>query len=326
LAVEVDQPWLAGEKMPAVRQVLAGSVTDYFERQVAGGVEWLNMPRPMSLALQQQLSEALSHFGLYAVPRIVEAHGGVVLESSGCKVLAVVPVSQALDCLHGLRLAFQGSSDLPAVYPEQFAPTARGFIRLAESHRRPVEPAWPLLVPGSKATFSACLAIGSGRESVDVLLRAAQTPGDADGLIRGDELTVRWMRDGLLEWVWNAPMNSPAVRAIQLLTGRSVAGSSEEESALGTEFLRKLHQRLGAYFISGSSESDALESFNSETRALVEAEMDRMVGSAAFAGAGLARLRKGLADYLRELERMNSSPPNFLNWLRLAIWMRQTRG
>jgi hypothetical protein len=183
LAVEVDQRWLAGEKMPAVKQVLAGSVIDYFERQVAGSVEWLNLPRPMSLALQQQLSAALSHFGLYAVPRIVAAHGGALLESSGDKVLAVVPVLQALDCLHGLRLAFQGSTDLPAVYPEQFAPTARGFILLAESHRRAAEPSWPLLVPGPKATFSARLAIGSGRESVDVLLRAAQTPGDADSLI-----------------------------------------------------------------------------------------------------------------------------------------------
>jgi hypothetical protein len=326
LAVEADQPWLAGEKMPAVKQVLAGSVIDYFERQAPGGVEWLKLPRPMSLALYRQLGEALSHFGLSAVPRIMAAHGGAVLESYGCKVLAVVPVSQALDCLHGLRLAFQGSTDLPAVYPEQFALTARGFILLAESHRRAVEPSWPLLVPGPMATLSARLAIGSSREPVDVLLQAALTSGDANRLNRGDELTVRWMLDGLLEGVWNAPMDSPAVQAIRLLTGGCVAGQPDEESALGTEFLRKLHQRLGTYFVGGSSASGALESFSSEVRALVEAEMNWLIRSAAFAGANLAWLRKGISDYMCELERMNASPPDFLNWLRLAIRMRQTKG
>ena len=312
--------------MPAVKQVLAGPAIDYFERQAGGDLEWLNRPRPRSLALQQQFSEALGQFGNYAVPRIVAAHDGAVLDTSGDKVLAVVPISQALDCLHGLRLAFQGSAELPAAYPDQFAPTARGFIRLAESNRRAAEPSWPLLVPGPQVALSACLAVGSGREPVEVLMRSAHTRGDADGVTHPDELTVRWLLDGRLEWLWNEPMNSPAVRAMQLLTGRSGGDSAEAAWAQGTAFLQKLRRRLGAYVMGGASAAPAWVSLPSEMRAILEAEMDRTIRSEAFAGAGLAGLRNALSDYVREWERTKASPPEVLNWLRLTIWMRQTRG
>jgi hypothetical protein len=87
-------------------------------------------------------------------------------------------VAKAIVCGLGLRMAFQGSTELwqpGSPYVSIFDPCPGGFIKLSERERRPSEPSWPLLVPGPCATVSVGIAIGHIKEPLQDMINEAQT-------------------------------------------------------------------------------------------------------------------------------------------------------
>ena len=189
LALDGDQmgKWVGGEKSPAIEQVLTPKAAEYFRSHVKGSDidAWLKASRPISPSYHLQFSEALANFGFYCARRIVEAHHGQLIYSGGDDVLAMLPADEAVACAQGLRLAFQGSPELPRRYPGLFSEAPEGFVRLAGKNehnngdwnrgcRLPAEPSWPLLVPGPKATVSTGIAIGHIREPLQDMIREAQ--------------------------------------------------------------------------------------------------------------------------------------------------------
>lgn len=178
LAIDGDQigKWLAGEKTPTVKSLLTENASKYFSEINDGvGEEWLAGNRPLSPSYHLQFSEALANFGLFAVRRVVEAHGGQLVYAGGDDVLALLPAQEALSCTEGLRMAFQGAPDLAKMdaYSEIFAePPSEGMLLLKKPEES--EPTWPLLVPGPNATISAGIAVGHIKAPLQDLVRAAQ--------------------------------------------------------------------------------------------------------------------------------------------------------
>ena len=185
LALDGDEigKWLSGERTPRICEVTTGKAADYFRENVkATGVDveaWLKSPRPLSPSYHLQFSEAMANFGLYCARRIVEAHHGQLIYAGGDDVLALLPADEAIACALGLRLAFQGSNELPKRYPVLFAESPDGFFKLKDGDwnggcRRSAEPIWPLLVPGPRATVSVGLAIGHIKEPLQDMIHEAQ--------------------------------------------------------------------------------------------------------------------------------------------------------
>jgi CRISPR/Cas system-associated protein Cas10 (large subunit of type III CRISPR-Cas system) len=183
VALDGDQigKWLSGEKTPAIEKVITDKAVRYFREHIKGrDVEaWLKTNRPLSPSYHLQFSEALANFGLYCARRIVEAHHGQLIYSGGDDVLAMLPADEAIACAQGLRLAFQGSPELPKKYPTLFVDCPPGWIKLKDGDwgagaRRPAEPSWPLLVPGPKATVSVGIAIGHIKEPLQDMIHEAR--------------------------------------------------------------------------------------------------------------------------------------------------------
>lgn len=195
LALDGDEmgKWLSGEKAPVISKVLTQKASEYFRKTFENWKssdqrtvrDWLESHRPLSPSYHLQFSEALANFALYCARRIVEAHHGQLIYSGGDDVLAMLPASEAIACAQALRFAFQGRSKeltahaegrhLPAFQPD--AP--EGFIHLKDGEsdrggRRPVDPCWPLMVPGPAATVSVGLAIGHIKEPLQDMVREAQ--------------------------------------------------------------------------------------------------------------------------------------------------------
>ncbi len=263
LALDGDEmgKWIAGEKSPAINNVMAPEAAKYFREHVKTvNVEaWLDSPRPVSPSFHLQFSEALANFALYAARRIVEHHHGQLIYAGGDDVLAMLPADEAFACAQGLRLAFQGHSrrragvppasseasspqTLPELYPALFADCPDGFVKLADKNkhnngnwdqgaRRPVEPSWPLLVPGSRATVSVGLAIGHIREPLQDMVQEAQAAEkrakakpatkvfDREKNQEAEKLNEGWGRDALAVTLfkrsgetlrWGARFDSPA--------------------------------------------------------------------------------------------------------------------
>jgi CRISPR-associated protein Cmr2 len=267
LALDGDEmgKWIAGEKSPAIKNVMAPEAAQYFREHVnaVNVEEWLNSPRPVSPSFHLQFSEALANFALYAARRIVEHHHGQLIYAGGDDVLAMLPADEALACAQGLRLAFQGRSQrgagippagseaspprsLPDLYPDLFADCPDGFIRLKDGDRdkgarRPVEPSWPLLVPGSSATVSVGVAIGHIREPLQDMVQEAQAAEkrakakpvrkvfDREKNQEAEKLNEGWGRDALAVTLfkrggetlrWGARFASPAFELLAFFQPR----------------------------------------------------------------------------------------------------------
>jgi CRISPR-associated protein Cmr2 len=170
---------LSGERGPRVEDVITANAASYFREEINGvnSEQWLNSPRPLSPSYHLQFSEALANFGLYASRRVVEAHYGQLVYSGGDDVLAMVPAEEAIACGMGLRMVFQGSSELwqrGSPYASMFDECPDGFIKLREGERRPSEPSWPVLVPGRYATVSVGIGIGHIKEPLQDMIKEAQ--------------------------------------------------------------------------------------------------------------------------------------------------------
>ncbi len=173
IALDGDQigKFLSGEKTPVISGLLSENATSYFARIKP---DWVGSHRPLSPSYHLGFSEALGNFGLYAARRVVEAHYGQLIYSGGDDVLAMVPAEEAISCVVGLRMAFQGDRGLASRYSKLFAePPAEGMIQLAvpESH----EPSWPLLVPGKTMNVSAGVVIAHVKAALQDCVQAAQT-------------------------------------------------------------------------------------------------------------------------------------------------------
>jgi len=218
LALDGDSigKWLSGEKTPKVREVVTPETVAWFEKNVPGTKPWLDGHRPLSPGYHLQFSEALANFGLYGARRIVEWHCGQLIYSGGDDVLAILPADNAIACAHGLRMVFQGDPALAKEFPAFFAETLPGFIRLAESSRRPSEPFWPLLVPGPTATVSVGISIGHVKEPLQDMVQEAQraekrakADPEREGLGR-DALAVSLFKRSGEQVRWGAKFGSPA--------------------------------------------------------------------------------------------------------------------
>jgi CRISPR-associated protein Cmr2 len=150
------------------------------------------VPRPLSPGYHAALSEALSNFSLYCARPIVEAFRGQLIYAGGDDVLAMTPASTALDCAQALQLAFRGvhpdamethtSSKVKAVLGSLFdySRHADGFLTLRKSDRAGVgraehlQPNWPLMVMGPKASVSVGIAVGHVRSPMQDVIQAAR--------------------------------------------------------------------------------------------------------------------------------------------------------
>lgn len=270
LALDGDEmgKWVSGAKAPPLRSVLTPDAVAYYEN-IAGGIEWLKQPRRLSPSYHLQFSEALANFALYAARRIVEdAHHGQLIYAGGDDVLAMLPADEALACARDLRLAFQGDAGLALAHPKFFAATKPGFIRLATPHD--LEPTWPLLVPGERATVSVGVAIAHIKEPLQDVVheaqeaekRAKQRPlrrefdretnttaeKSSDGFGRDAMALSLFKRSG--ETIrWGAKFGSAAWRVLDHLRRhyRSDPTAPDVEPPIGKRFPYRLAQLLSAY-------------------------------------------------------------------------------
>ncbi len=162
--------FLSGEQSPRVETLLTEKAREYFLKRAP---DWLKRPRPLSPSYHLGFSEALGNFGLYGARAVVESHCGQLIYSGGDDVLAMVPADEAIACVRGLKMAFQGDPDLAKVYSTCFEPApAKGMIRLKDSKKH--EPSWPLLVPGPRMTVSAGVVIAHAKTPLQDCVLAAQ--------------------------------------------------------------------------------------------------------------------------------------------------------
>ena len=104
--------WLAGERTPELRRLLHPKLRGYFEAlDDRRANDALSARRPVGPALHAAISAALSTFATEIAPGIVKDHHGTLIYSGGDDVLALCPVSTALDCVRRLRDAFSGRDD-----------------------------------------------------------------------------------------------------------------------------------------------------------------------------------------------------------------------
>jgi CRISPR-associated protein Cmr2 len=337
LALDGDEmgKWIAGEKSPKIQDVMAKDAARYFKEHVkAVNVEaWLDSPRPVSPSFHLQFSEALANFALYAARRIVEYHHGQLIYAGGDDVLAMLPADEALACAQGLRLAFQGRSQrragvppagseassprtLPDIYPDLFAECPDGFIRLKDGDwdkgaRRPVEPSWPLLVPGSHASVSVGLAIGHVKEPLQDMVQEAQqaekrakrTP-ERDGWDRNALAVTLYKRSG--ETIqWGAKFGSKAFGLLALLQQhyRTPLDQPAAETSISGKFPYRVTEMLSKF--------GGEEVVTADIAAMSQAELAWVVGQQTRRGASAStpedleqlrtQLREKCADYLAEL-------------------------
>ncbi len=312
---------------------------------------WLDSPRPLSPSYHLQFSEALANFGLYCARRIVEAHHGQLIYSGGDDVLAMLPAAEAVACAQGLRLAFQGRSQelvqhADGCYAHLFEDgVPEGFVQLKDGDwnrgcRRPVEPSWPLLMPGPRMTVSVGLAIGHIKEPLQDMIREAQAAekrakadpekeiydrSDADPAKHGLRWKHQegWGRDALAVTLfkrsgetirWGARFNSAAFQLLELFQKhyRPPLENPKLEMPISSKFPYRVAELLGKFGQQATVTSELAE-----------------IGQAEFAWITQQQIRQSgpiqseqQLHQLRDLLRQNATA--YLHELRDFAWDRPT--
>lgn len=295
LALDGDQigKWLSGEKSPTVAEVITGKAANYFRTHLPKNKveKWLGAPRPISPSWHLQFSEALANFGLYAVRRIVEdVHNGQLVYAGGDDVLALLPADEAIRCAIDLRAAFQGKrSEMSHACREHFKDgLPDGFIQLAsalrDANNNPLEPTWPLLVPGPRMSVSVGIAIGHVKEPLQDMIGEAQKAEkrakgaaekqtfnrtERDPAKHGLEWKpdTGWDRDALAVTLfkrsgetiqWGAKFGSAAILLLDFLRDhyRPSWDQPEKETAISGRFPYVLAARLGVYDVDKPMDSN----------------------------------------------------------------------
>lgn len=341
IALDGDQigRWLSGEKSPSVEKVITTKAVEYFRQNLppdeAG--KWLASPRPISPSWHLQFSEALANFSLYAVRRVVEdVHHGQLIYAGGDDALAMVPADAAIACATDLRAAFQGKrSDMSADCQKHFNDgLPDGFIQLANPQRdakqNPIEPTWPLLVPGPRMSVSVGIAIGHSKEPLqDMIAEAQKAEKRAKGAAEKEiydrsgndpakqgmkwRSAAGWDRDALAVTLfkrsgetieWGAKFTSTALPLLAFLRQhfRPAWDQPDKETAISGRFPYRLAGLLGVY--------DADKRMDDSLRDIALKEFEHVItrqtitdDAAAKSGSGFHReaLRKLGEKYLSEL-------------------------
>jgi len=151
--------WLSGERLPQVEEVLHPEILKCFKEADAPGVgQSLKVSRPLVPASHAAISEALTNFVLYVVPRIVKQHHGTLIYAGGDDVLAMLPTAEAVACARELRLAFSGDRRCNQGARE-------GYYRVEERE---------LLMMGPQATASCGVAVVHHKEDLRFALQQAR--------------------------------------------------------------------------------------------------------------------------------------------------------
>lgn len=114
IAMDGDEmgKWVCGKKTPEFGSLLASSVKQYFESQVADSSKALKAPRPLSPSFHLQFSEALTNFANVLVPKVLDAYDAQLVYSGGDDVLLMVRGDRAIECAYTLRSIFKGDDKL----------------------------------------------------------------------------------------------------------------------------------------------------------------------------------------------------------------------
>ncbi len=289
--------WLAGQKTPPVGRLLHPKLRMYFEGLGDSRVEpGLAARRPVGPALHGAISSALSTFATEVAPEIVAAHHGTVIYSGGDDVLALCPVSTALDCVRTLRDAFSGRDD----------PDGDGW-RACGVRRR--------ITMGSCASMSAGVAIVHFREDLRLAIEAAR---DAETRAKGagrdllDLITMR--RSGetarvVCPWLFVPWLDGLRQRFATGASDRWTYQLRSELPALASDRLPREAMQAEIRRLIDRSGTESAGVATPETEALESAEgsSKRGIGSRPSAGAKVAgafktwcELRHGTVDPLRD--------------------------
>jgi len=184
--------WLSGENAPPLLGQLSGDgVKSFFKDNWSPppGVRLPaeNVPRALTPSYHAAFSEALANFASYCVKPIIDHFNGQLIYAGGDDVLAMLPAHSAIDCADALQMAFRG------LKPEDASPPAAramldifdyewcemvkknypvGFLKLKESGGG--RPAWPMLVPGPRATASVGIAVAHIKAPMQEVIQAAR--------------------------------------------------------------------------------------------------------------------------------------------------------
>lgn len=151
--------WLSGEMAPPIENVLHPETLSYFRQLNDPGAEAaLRAPRPLGLVDHAVMSQALTNFALFVVPKIVKEHHGTLIYAGGDDVLAMLPASTAVACARTLRLAFSGD-------PRVNGGARPGYYRLGNRE---------LLMMGPRATSSCGIAVIHYKEDLRFALQQAR--------------------------------------------------------------------------------------------------------------------------------------------------------
>ena len=188
--------WLSGDKelMPKLQESFHPDVIKLFTADVLEKDKWLvprlqnegkditvheaewkqilNSARPLSVALHNSISAALTNFALRCVRQIVEQrYPGRVVYAGGDDLLALLPAQYALAAARELRALFSGESRIAAngdiweVEPMFRDPNCTGYLQ--------IENEW-LLTMGPRSTASIGIAIAHHMQPLDSVLEAAR--------------------------------------------------------------------------------------------------------------------------------------------------------
>ena len=187
--------WLSGENAPPLLGQLSGAgIKEFFKANWSSpSGEKLpaeEVPRTLTPSYHAAFSEALANFASYCVQPVVEKFGGQVIYAGGDDVLAMVPAAKALECADALQMTFRGlkprdkstraakamldifdyswSEMIEKNYPA-------GFLKLEATGGG--RPAWPMLLPGPRATASVGIAVAHIKAPMQ---EAIQTARDAE--------------------------------------------------------------------------------------------------------------------------------------------------
>lgn len=239
--------WIAGEKCPSVREVLAANAVAYFEQPDHRSAfdSWLDSPRPVSPSFHLQFSEALSNFALYAAPAIVRRHYGELIYAGGDDVLALLPADEAMSCALALRDVFR----LP-VMDASVLPSSRPSV---------------LLLPGPTATVSVGIAIAHVKSPLQDAIQAARAaeqrakgkhgatrPDDrtTEESQRGDAVAVTLCKRSGERIEWREPFGSPAWPLLAFYRERyrpKSRGGLSDDPPIGAKFPYRLAELLAPY-------------------------------------------------------------------------------
>lgn len=163
--------WLSGDKAPRLRQLLSPEAEAAFREEPLLR-KILELPRPLAPSTHAAISQALADFSQRSVPQILRdgplpAH---LLYAGGDDVLALLPVSVALEAAWQIRLLFSGhvtgGMEGPVEAHELLWGKGHGFARDRHS---------AFLTMGKEASMSAGIAVFHQRAPLGRGLAAART-------------------------------------------------------------------------------------------------------------------------------------------------------